>query len=55
MSVATQMLDKWQTPAHIAAYRTRLTGLLSFPWEPYTCQEPYTLYIYVLFADGKKR
>ena len=46
MSVATQMLDKWQTPAHIAAYRTRLTGLLSFPWEPYTCQEPYTLYIY---------
>lgn len=46
MSVATQMLDKWQTPAHSAAYRTRLTGLLSFLWKPYTCQEPYTLYIY---------
>ncbi len=46
MSVATQMLDKWQTPAHIAAHRTRLTGLLSFLWKPHTYQEPYTLYIY---------
>ncbi len=26
----TQVLDKWQTPLHCGAYRTRLTGPLSF-------------------------